>query len=92
MIEKALIAGCIAAIILGAYIINQLINYYAITDCREKLRHWRDKGCIIRIYVKGKFFCIVHQDNYRTIAKWMATQEHRVLVKSDQEISIYFRK
>ena len=92
MIEKALIAGCIATVILGAYIINQLIDYHDVTSCREKLRYWHTKGCIIRVYVKGKYFCIVHHDNYRTIAKWMATQQHRILVKSDQEISIYFRR
>lgn len=92
MIEKALIAGCIATVILGVYILTQLINYYDITTYRQQLRLWQTKGCIIRVYVKGKFFCIVHNDNYRTIAKWMATQEHRILVKSDQEISIYFRR
>lgn len=92
MIEKALIAGCVAIVILGVYDIIQLINYYNTTTYRQRLKFWHTKGCIIRVYVKGKFFCIVHNDNYRTIAKWMATQQHRILVKSDQEISIYFRR
>lgn len=85
-------------IILIAFTIIVIVQMYRIESAYiyvihkiRQLRILKTEYGVIRVYVGGRFLCIVTKYNYRQIAKWMAKETFRGCVGKDGHYQIFFK-